>query len=857
MKKNALAQFAGFLCEEEGSDADNVKYCGYCKYHFSKLKHKERDKQKLKRPPDSCPALAPSVAATAAEKTYTSPSNNAVPGSLKRLEETTARFTTANFQEVSAHPLSGKDSSEVKGPEGKVKKFTGHNSVQKGRKSVSGKTPVTATSTNSPFQQGSLLGNPNSVKSQPSSLGQSPKEFLRFTDSELRSDSSILSQQASSSTRDVSKAESSPQDGLSSFGSLMGLPAISAGTSQPKNFENSHGDFNNTSLTSTVYKHPPPSGTEEAIVKDKKRRGSKRGKHGPGRPNISKMQENVSHMSTSSSSPASSVASAAGSISSTSIQKSPTLLRNGSLQSLSVSSSPVGAGVYTSSDVAAPLPTAVCSSSCSTPLSPSNASLQGVSHLQQAATSLLPGTAPVTTVASTTQASSSPASSVSVTSHVLGSHLNPSSTVTTLMSQSENSQADQELGDSSHALVGRSSSPRGSLSPCSSPVSSLQIRYDHSSSSGLENLPLVATSIDQFLERQWNEGQQFLLEQGTPSDILGILKSVHQLQNENRRLEEQIKILTAKKERLQLLNAQLSIPFPTLTSNPCPSPQVQAFSSHAVPSTDSLSNSKSPHLSASFLPEYSLPPATQDLTSSRQSTSSSSVLSTPPPTGQSPAQQESGVTGVQQVNGVTVGTINSGMQTATSTIPAVPGVGGLIGALPGNQLAINGIVGALNGVIQPPVTVTPNPSSLSHASVPPNVTLPLSTALNSNLPAKSSATGLSLLPDQQRQLFLHQQHPQHQHMQQLLNSHQISPEQHQALLYQLMQQQHHHQQPELQQLQIPGPAQININNLLANTQGQSLHTAPANPFLTIHGDSPTQKVIRLNEKIGSVVQEKS
>lgn len=31
------AQFAGLLCEEEGNGADNVQYCGYCKYHFNKL----------------------------------------------------------------------------------------------------------------------------------------------------------------------------------------------------------------------------------------------------------------------------------------------------------------------------------------------------------------------------------------------------------------------------------------------------------------------------------------------------------------------------------------------------------------------------------------------------------------------------------------------------------------------------------------------------------------------------------------------------------------------------------------------------------------------------------------------------
>lgn len=46
-----------------------------------------------------------------------------------------------------------------------------------------------------------------------------------------------------------------------------------------------------------------------------------------------------------------------------------------------------------------------------------------------------------------------------------------------------------------------------------------------------------------------------------------MLKTLHQLQEENRRLEEQIKTLTMKKERLQLLSAQLSVPFtPSTTS---------------------------------------------------------------------------------------------------------------------------------------------------------------------------------------------------------------------------------------------------------------------------------------------------
>uniref|UniRef100_A0A8C6BSX2 MLLT10 histone lysine methyltransferase DOT1L cofactor n=1 Tax=Monodon monoceros TaxID=40151 RepID=A0A8C6BSX2_MONMO len=819
------AQFAGLLCEEEGNGADNVQYCGYCKYHFSKLKYKEKDKhkQKHKKQPEPSPALVPSLTVTT-EKTYTSTSSNSISGSLKRLEDTAARFTNANFQEVSAHTTSAKDVSEARGSEGKGKKSSAHSSGQRGRK-PGGRNPGTTVSAASPFQQGSFSGTPGSVKSSSGSSVQSPQDFLSFTDSDLRNDSYTHSQQ-SSSTKDVHKGESGSQEGgVNSFSSIIGLPSTSAVIPQPKSFENSPGDLGNSSLPTAGYKRAQTSGIEEETVKEKKRKGNKQ-------------------------------TSAAGSVTSSSLQKSPTPLRNGSVQSLSVGSSPLGSeismqyrhdgacpttSIYSSSDVAVSFPNVASGSGSSTPVSSSHLPQQPSGHLQQVgALSPSAGSSAPSAVA-TTQANTLAGSSLSqASSHIYGNRLNPNSSMAALIAQSENNQTDQELGDNSRSLGGRGSSPRGSLSP-RSPVSSLQIRYDQPGNSSLENLPPVAASIEQLLERQWSEGQQFLLEQGTPSDILGMLKSLHQLQVENRRLEEQIKNLTAKKERLQLLNAQLSVPFPTITTNPSPSHQMHAFSAQNAPTTDSLNSSKSPHLGNSFLPDNSLPVLNQDLTSSGQSTSSSSALSTPPPAGQSPAQQGSGLSGVQQVNGVTVGALASGMQTVTSTIPAVPGVGGIIGALPGNQLAINGIVGALNGVIQTPVTISQNPTPLTHTTVPPNAAHPMPTTLT------NSASGLGLLSDQQRQIFLHQQQ-----FQQLLNSQQLTPEQHQALLYQLVQQ---HHQPDLQQLQIPAPTQMPINNLLAGTQAPPLHPATTNPFLTIHGDNASQK--RLSDKTGPVAQEKS
>ncbi|XP_019062412.1 protein AF-10 isoform X3 [Fukomys damarensis] len=884
------AQFAGLLCEEEGNGADNVQYCGYCKYHFSKLKkskrgsnrsydqslsdssshsqdkhhekekkkYKEKDKhkQKHKKQPEPSPALVPSLTVTT-EKTYTSTSNSSISGSLKRLEDTTARFTNANFQEVSAHTSSGKDVSEPRGSESKGKKSSAHSSGQRGRKPGGGRNQGVTVSAASPFPQGNFTGTPGSVKSSSGSSVQSPQDFLSFTDSDLRSDTYTHPQQ-SSSTKDVHKGESGSQEGgANSFSSLIGHPATSAVISQPKSFENSPGDLSSSSLPTAGYKRAQTSGIEEETVKEKKRKGSKQSKHGPGRPKGNKSQENVSHLSVSSASPTSSVASAAGSVASSSLQKSPTLLRNGSLQSLSVGSSPIGSeistqyrhdgacptttfsellnaihnGIYNSSDAAVSFPNAVSGSGSSTPVSTSHLPPQPSGHSQQA----------------------NPLSGSSLgqaASHVYGGgRLNPNPAAGALMAQADSGQTDQDLGDSGRSLAGRGSSPRGSLSP-RSPVSSLQIRYDQpgGGSSSLENLPPVAASIEQLLERQWSEGQQFLLEQGTPSDILGMLKSLHQLQVENRRLEEQIKNLTAKKERLQLLNAQLSVPFPTITTNPSPSHQMHTFSAQAAPTTDSLNSNKSPHIGNSFLPDSSLPVLNQDLTSSGQSTSSSSALSTPPPAGQSPAQQGPGVTGAQQVNGVTVGALAGGVQPVASSIPAAAAVGGIIGALPGNQLAINGIVGALNGVMQTPVTLSQNPAPLTHTTVPPNATHPMPATLT------NSASGLGLLSDQHRQILIHQQQ-----FQQLLNSQQLTPEQHQAFLYQLVQQQqqhHQHHPPELQPLQLPGPAQLPINSLLAGAPAPPLHTAATNPFLTIHSDSTGQKVTRISDKTGPVAQEK-
>ncbi|XP_047205279.1 protein AF-10 isoform X3 [Girardinichthys multiradiatus] len=850
------AQFAGLLCEEQGSDADNVKYCGYCKYHHSKLTFNS---------------------GTSGGGVTSLPAS-----SQKRLDDNTGRFTNANFQEVSS-ALSGGTSKEglaadtaKAAPEGKNKKNSGgaHAVVQRGgRKSLTstGKplpsavvtmatSSTSASASTGPFHQGLLLTSASKAPAAPSS-----SDFLSFTDSSLRpgGGTSFSSPPSFSSCLVKSSSEGGASEGTTTlFGSLMSATTTSAAVGG-KLYENSHSHAASETASlvgSTAYKRSQPAssglgmgavaaaGGEDGVKKKKK--GNWRNRFGPCFTTDTKPSEAAPSLTLPTSSSAASVtssstASTASSTSSTlpgrpglvsssglgvgigggerglgvmgvggGIQKSPSLLRNGSLQSNS-SSTTTGSGVFSAADGSSSGTSAIAMGGASTELS----------QQQQATPSLAPpspfsASAPLNSTAST---HALPGSVFNLAPpHMFGNRLNPNSTMAALIAQSEASPADQEVGDGSGGSQGFSIRASPKTTP-RSPIGGLQIRYDSSGSlpgPGLgllgaggggcgETLPPVATSIEQLLERQWNEGQSFLLQQGAQGDVVAMLKSLHQLQEENRRLEEQIKTLTMKKERLQLLSAQLSVPF--------------------TPMTASSGDVKGSHLGAT---DSSLPVAAQDTASygGHSSSGSTSSLSASPSISQSPPQPA--------LNGI-------------ATTAGVGGVAGLMGALgPGSALGMGGIVGALNGVIQAPA----GPGSPHTTGASTGVTLPVN----------SSAARLGLLSEQQRLLL--QQHQ----LQQLLSSQSSADQQQQALLLQLIQQQKQHQ--DLQQLQslssttqIPSMplsnAQLPIANLLPSTQGQG--AIAANPFLTLqhaHTDThgPGAGKPRVAEKaVGIAGQEKT
>ncbi|NXQ60912.1 AF17 protein, partial [Anthoscopus minutus] len=815
------AQMAGLLCEEEVLEVDNVKYCGYCKYHFNKMKtsrhsgnssflpgrrsrstsptqekhlshherpkksrkDKERPKQKHKKRPESPSTLPSTPMAVAAEK-----------GS-------------------SGHHEVTKDSSEVARAEAKGRKSSSHGSNHKGKKTGSGKSSggFGSAASGGTFQTaGSSCGLPGSQDLLPfPKLEQEDDKFRKATGSGSSSHCSPLSE--------VPKGDAFEQKVIfSGFGSIMRFSTSAVGPQRardtsPVDYKASSSSLSGPSggtgsITSSSHKRMPSLSAEEGeVLKEKKHKGSKKNKHGPGRPKAGKGKEVLGAQLAGSTSTSSSPFSGGSLVSSSIGNSSRSFSHPGSLPSLSMESPLLGSGIYTSNKDPIPLGAAL-RAACSTPLPSALLPLQGSAALAQLSRSPFASSIPSSSssAGSTTQVFSLAGSTFSLpSSHIFGSPLTSGLSLNPLLSQPESSRAEPDLEDCGFGC--RGTSPQESLSSMS-PISSLPTLFDQtvscSSSGQLDNIPQATPNIEQLLEKQGNG------EAGV--NIVEMLKALHSLQKENQRLQEQIMTLTAKKERLQLLNVQLSVPFPVVTSSNGPGSQAQYILPTNVCTGDSLNTSKSPPCKNSFGIENSFSTSSEDPHSGCPSRSSSSLSfhSTPPPLPMlQPSPASLPLPGTQQMNGLArvAGGGLAGGTGAGHSLSAVPMVDGLLGSLAGaQQMSLNGILGSLNGA-QP----AQPPSALTQASG--SSALQLSTSL-------SSVASLSPLTEQQRHVL--QQHEQQlQQLQQLLTSQPLNPEQ-QALVFQMMQQ--IQQKRELQRLQMSGPSQL---SLLAATSA-SLHSSP-------------------------------
>uniref|UniRef100_A0A023EZ33 Putative phd finger protein af10 n=1 Tax=Triatoma infestans TaxID=30076 RepID=A0A023EZ33_TRIIF len=83
---------------------------------------------------------------------------------------------------------------------------------------------------------------------------------------------------------------------------------------------------------------------------------------------------------------------------------------------------------------------------------------------------------------------------------------------------------------------------------------------------GQTNMP---QTLEQLLERQWEQGSQFLMEQAQHFDIASLLSCLHQLRAENHQLEEHVNSLIQRRDHLLAVNARLAIPLvPNVSTAP-------------------------------------------------------------------------------------------------------------------------------------------------------------------------------------------------------------------------------------------------------------------------------------------------
>ncbi|XP_029050847.1 protein AF-10 isoform X2 [Osmia bicornis bicornis] len=259
--------------------------------------------------------------------------------------------------------------------------------------------------------------------------------------------------------------------------------------------------------------------------------------------------------------------------------------------------------------------------------------------------------------------------------HMLGNQLNPTSTMAQKMSDTLSQELEAhsiftEASNSTTNLVGpqlhsrviasirsnQTGAPPTSFSSVfntnSNTNSNMNINSNASASvniagTGALGGGTIPQTLDQLLERQWEQGSQFLMEQAQHFDIASLLSCLHQLRAENLRLEEHVNSLLQRRDHLLAVNARLAIPLTTQPSahpvnnihpnvNPShpnvPHPDVPPGAAAPVPRVNReprVNNTYMPHSSASNhsaalengLPPDPSPPAAASLSQYQHRTS--------------------------------------------------------------------------------------------------------------------------------------------------------------------------------------------------------------------------------------------
>ncbi|XP_070566594.1 protein AF-10-like isoform X2 [Ptychodera flava] len=602
------AQMQGLLCEEAGQFTDNVKYCGYCEYHYNKLKkdkdtiktipafkhhytttpekekapEKKHEKHK-QRKKHAVSTEASVVTQTEYEKTRTEVAES-IPmtsgsSSLKCLEETAAKFTSANFTETeftSNKPIGEPSPTEVVTPPlHKPKKHSG----QRGRKPGPSKSALAEIASVS-----GRSDSPSSTASQPDLPGLGLPEINainaadhRATPSDDASSTKSKSKSQARSSKDTSR-EPTPSRMPSVTTETIehkDLPLITTSTSTPppisidttlatitdapdivpgKTYESSYHDFMmkysqvgvGSSKPAPQRHNKEPTVSPITIVKspdkhDKKKHRVKKNKAHPGRPKGAKTVKDLINESS---------------------QPSPKKSRKSSTSSLNNSVNTVNSSFnFALHEVNAmqsgPLPPQLQSGPLPPHLLPQGSPTRHLTASQSSTSTLgLSGSA-----RAGGEASLSGSMNSNLSQQLCSNQLSTSNTsMPSLVPENADLAANQVASDTAFRDVFSTAANNGLLIGPQRHHAQSNNTLQRTNTENSSTVPPFPATMEELLERQWEQGSEFLMQQGAHFDIASLLSCLHQLRAENQRLEEHIKNLLARRDHLLAVNARLSVP---------------------------------------------------------------------------------------------------------------------------------------------------------------------------------------------------------------------------------------------------------------------------------------------------------
>ncbi|XP_017761667.1 PREDICTED: protein AF-10-like isoform X2 [Eufriesea mexicana] len=225
--------------------------------------------------------------------------------------------------------------------------------------------------------------------------------------------------------------------------------------------------------------------------------------------------------------------------------------------------------------------------------------------------------------------------------HMLGNQLNPTSTMAQKMSDTLSQELEAhsiftEASNSTTNLVGpqlhsrviasirsnQTGAPPTSFSSVFNTTSNTNTNTSASTTNtGSLGGGAIPQTLDQLLERQWEQGSQFLMEQAQHFDIASLLSCLHQLRAENLRLEEHVNSLLQRRDHLLAVNARLAIP---LTTQPSAHP-VNNIHPTVNPSHPNVPHPEVPPGAAAAVPRVSREPRVNNTYMAHSSSSNHST----------------------------------------------------------------------------------------------------------------------------------------------------------------------------------------------------------------------------------------